>query len=121
MPSKKVVKYANLTGAFSAGLCIVHCVAFPVFFASSLSSGKLAEWEGLHFIFIFIALLAIYFSTRKIVNKLLRIQMWSWGIIFSLTLLLHEVNSNMIYISVLASIILLLLHIANHLKHKSVV
>lgn len=116
MYPKSLRKNSDLFGIVSSSLCLIHCIAFPVFFAfSSLSVGFIdhhVHW--LEYIFVLLAIMAVYYSTSKITSKGIKSSMWVSISIFGTAMLMHELSEIFIYISILASIGLVVLHIINY-------
>ena len=143
MQIKGLQKHSDLLGMVSAGLCLIHCIALPVFLLSTISAGLVThEWHWLggtplgavprrdtplggtplDYIFIALAVLAVYFSAKRTPSSYIRIGMWLSVIIFGVALLAHEISEYAQYISIAASMVLMLLHFINirHCKRCSV-
>lgn len=120
MQIKGIQKHSDLLGMISAGLCLIHCIALPVFLISTTAAAAsfstvviTHNWHWLDYIFIGLAALAVYFSARQTTSLYIRTGMWSSVIIFGVALLSHEIFEYAQYISIAASIILMLLHFIN--------
>lgn len=120
MQIKGFQKHSDLWGMVSAGLCLIHCIALPVFLlsttaaASVLTAGLIAhDWHWLDYFFISLAVLAVHFSAKRATSSYIRAGMWSSVIIFGVALLAHEISVYAQYISIAASVTLMLLHFIN--------
>jgi hypothetical protein len=114
MQIKSLHKNSDFLGIVSAGLCLIHCIALPVFLLGTLSAGLvLSNWHWLDFIFIALACVAVYFSTKKTASALIKTGMWASVTIFAIALLSHEISVYAQYISIAASVALMMLHFIN--------
>ncbi len=114
MQIKSLHKNADLLGMVSAGLCLIHCVALPVFLLGTLSAGLMPNgWHWMDYFFIALAGVAVYFSSRKTPSYYLKTGMWLCVIIFAVALLSHEISVYAQYVSIAASIGLMVLHYIN--------
>ena len=79
-------------GAIVSTLCVVHCLLTPLLFvAQSYTATHSHEapfwWKNLDYLFILISVIAVYESTKKSTNKLIKAGLWmSWIILFLLIL-----------------------------------
>ncbi len=114
-------KQADLLGVVSAVLCLVHCIAVPVLLVLGvLSEGLWAHTAFLDYIFIGLALMAVYFATRNHeTTRRVRIGLWSSTALFSLAILLHDWFAFALYLSVAASIALVVFHVLNY-RHRHI-
>jgi hypothetical protein len=74
------------------------------------------HWLGgipLDYFFIGLACVAVYFSAKKTLSPYLKTGMWICVIIFAVALLSHEVSVYAQYVSIAASIGLMVLHFVN--------
>ena len=115
MQIKGLQKHSDILGMVSAGLCLIHCIALPVFLLSSTFSAGLItdEWHWLDYIFVGLAVLAVYFSAKRTPSPYIRTGMWFSVVIFGVALLSHEISEYAQYISMGASMVLMLLHFIN--------
>ena len=102
-------------GIISSGLCILHCLAFPLFLAASGNSATWLEhsYHGLDYLFAGLAIVAIYFSTRNLNRPWLQFAMWGSGLLFALMVLLHTYGPVFRIVGLLASLMLVMLHLVN--------
>ena len=79
-------------GAIVSTLCVVHCLFTPLLFvAQSYTATHSHEapfwWKNLDYLFILISVIAVYESTKKSTNKLIKAGLWmSWIMLFLLIL-----------------------------------
>lgn len=76
---------SDLFGAIASGLCLIHCITTPFLFvahACTAHSGCAASpawWKTLNYIFLIIALIAIYFTSKQINKQWVKIGFYvSW-------------------------------------------
>ena len=86
-------KESDLFGMFASGLCAVHCAATPFFFAarplldnaatcsqSGCCSNAPWQWAMLDYLFLFISLVAVWYSAKHTTNQLVKFLLWAaWG------------------------------------------
>ncbi|MEM6841990.1 MAG: MerC domain-containing protein [Bacteroidota bacterium] len=128
-------KQADLLGITSAVLCIIYCLLVPILVVFGTINDSLAEqWEYLDLGFILLSGLAVYMATRHEGNRhegdrrgysghkhnrRLSQQMWATWLVFTVALLLHDLWPPALYISVLSSVGLALLHF-RHFRKKHI-
>ncbi|WKN42526.1 MerC domain-containing protein [Tunicatimonas pelagia] len=123
-------KQADLLGIASAVLCIIHCLLVPFFILYGLVSESVIDrWEYLDWGFVLLSGLAVYLATRHENDRhedeqpenrrQLPRQMWAVWLVFTITLLLHDVWAPALYISVLSSVGLVWLHF-QHFRKKHI-
>jgi len=82
----------DTVGAIVSTLCVVHCLLTPLLFvAQSYTATHSHEapfwWKNLDYLFILISVIAVYESTKKSTNKLIKAGLWmSWIMLFLLIL-----------------------------------
>lgn len=106
---------SDIMGIISSGLCIIHCLAFPIFLAAS---GNSASWldhsfHGLDYLFVVLAIVAIYFSTRSLNRLWLQSAMWASGLLFAFMVLFHTYGPVFRIVGLAASLLLVILHLIN--------
>ncbi|MFA0961484.1 MerC domain-containing protein [Roseivirga sp. BDSF3-8] len=106
---------SDIMGIISSGLCIMHCLAFPVFLAATGNSAAWLEhsFHGLDYLFVILALIAIYFSTRNLDRQWLQYAMWSCGLLFSVMVVLHTYGAAFRVVGLFASLLLVVFHLIN--------
>lgn len=116
---------ADMLGISASVLCMIHCLAFPVM----ISLGYLVNfsddhdhshehWHWMDYFFVILAVWAVYNAAKNTHSMRIKIALWIAVFIFSIAILLHELNLYMIVISIAASLILLIIHIINWKYHK---
>ncbi|MFC2187081.1 MerC domain-containing protein [Fulvivirgaceae bacterium LMO-SS25] len=107
---------ADLIGFYSSMVCMVHCIVLPVVITMSLFSvnGFGAHWHTLDYLFIVLSFLAVLYATKRSPTQSMRIGLWFSFAIFSFALMAHEAAPWMLFISLAASIALMVLHIVNY-------
>jgi len=109
---------ADTVGIVSSILCVVHCMLLPVLvFAGMLNEEWGAHAEWVDYIFMGLALSAVYYAARN-AGLYLRMALWltvSW---FCASILLHDVYESALYSSMAASIVLVVLHTINFKQHR---
>ena len=107
-------------GAIVSTLCVVHCLLTPLLFvAQSYTATHSHEapfwWKNLDYLFILISVIAVYESTKKSTNKLIKAGLWmSWIMLFLLIL-----NEKLVWIKLdeiityCVALTLSMLHICN--------
>ena len=71
-------------GAFVSALCMIHCLATPVFFIASACSASCCNlaptwWQTLDYVFLFISVFAIFQSSKTSNNTRIITGLWiSW-------------------------------------------
>ena len=111
---------ADVVGAITSLLCLIHCFATPILFFSQSSISSEIQltpiwWETLDFSFLAISFLAIYRSTQTTTKRIMKYLLWSfWALLFTFTLneKMSIINISGIY-GDLSAVILALLHIYN--------
>jgi len=81
---------SDAIGAFASGLCMLHCLATPIFFIASACSSTCCTdaplwWQWMDYLFLGVSFFAIY-HTSKSTTKLWVIQgLWvNWAVLFFL-------------------------------------
>ncbi len=92
MKSVLFTSKSDIIGAWASGLCLVHCLATPFLFvaqAGLISDGEahLQWWGILDFVFLFISLLAIWWSGKTTSKRWMRVALWvSWALLLLVVL-----------------------------------
>jgi hypothetical protein len=103
---------SDFIGITSSTLCLLHCLAFPLL----LSVGYLynysisGHWHTLDYLFVLSGTVAAWASARKASLPAIKLAFWITILIFSLSILFHDLWSGMIYLSVGTSFVLIALH-----------
>ncbi len=111
---------SDLIGAFASGLCLVHCLATPVFFIAHANMGLHAKvhpswWGFMDIAFLLLSFLAVYWSAKKTSKKWIAYTFWIlWGLltifIANEKLVLWHLAEEIVY---LPTVGLILLHFYN--------
>lgn len=110
----------NAFGAIASVLCMLHCLATPLFFIAQTSSKEMhsiasMSWQGLDYLFLSVSFIAVYRSTQITSKKIMRIALWgSWLLLCMIILneklaLVHFPE----YLTYVPAITLAILHIFN--------
>ncbi len=117
------INQSDIFGAAVSGLCAVHCTLTPLFFASrpllERSFGEHAHgsgfWAALDYVFLFLSLLAVWYSARHTTHKTLKWVLWGAWLVFAIGLLSEPLDfSHGIWLMYAGSIALVLAHIQNY-------
>ncbi len=118
----KVASQADLIGMLAATVCMIHCLATPVFMVAKplllpVEEAHIAPgwWKMLDYLFITIGLIAVVFATQAFSPRWLVLGLWtSW---FCLAIGIHLEDQILgKFLLYGGSLILILLH-AFHYKH----
>src|SRR5690554_582520 len=106
---------SDILGVCSSLLCLLHCLAFPLFLSAGylLNHSSGGHWHGMDYLFVLLGLIAAWASGRKTASRGLKLGFWLTISVFSLSVSLHDRWFWMIYVSALASLILIALHVVH--------
>ena len=110
-------KNADLIGFTSSLLCIVHCLVLPVLIALSYFTVNIEafeHWHELDYIFIGLSFFAVRYAVSRTSKSAMKIAFWATFLIFSAALLAHEALPWMLLVSLMASLVLMVLHLINY-------
>ncbi len=107
-------KNSDLVGIGSSVLCIAHCLLLPVLVLAGSLSGDTHRWAWLDFVFVLLATVAVFYSTRRLRSSFLRRGLWLTLVVFSGAIVFHEHHPAALHISVAASLLLAVLHLASY-------
>ena len=103
-------------GIIASTLCLIHCVATPFIFIAKACTATCCSdaptwWIMIDYLFLIISFLAIFFISKNLNIKWLKISFWLSWFVLLFTILNHSVNiihlpKNFIYIPSFAIIIL---------------
>ena len=117
---------SNNIGVLASSICLVHCLATPFLFLStvcfeSCCSSAPTWWKLIDVVFLVIALFAVYHSAKTTTKKLVSLLLWlSWG-----SLLLIVLNEQLQFFSIvnyaiyLPAFSLIILHLINHRYYQN--
>ena len=116
----KQVKNPNSIGILASGLCLIHCLLTPLFFAFQPSILKLGKeyagwWQAMDLVFLFFSFIAILASSHHTSRCWMKYALWSsWivlvGIILNEKFQMISIPEAAIYIP---SFALIVLHLIN--------
>ena len=107
-------KNSDLIGIGSSVLCIVHCLLLPVLILAGSLAGDAHRWAWLDYLFILLATLAVFYSTRRLKSDLLRRGFWLTLLVFSVAIVFHEYHPASLYVSVASSLLLVVFHVSSY-------
>ncbi|MCC5930595.1 MAG: MerC domain-containing protein [Cyclobacteriaceae bacterium] len=113
---------ADLIGILSSSLCIVHCLAVPVFIAITAVSHSFAHHHHYHwldYVFIAFAATAVYFAALRNPSARIKAGLWFSLVLFGIGLLLHDLSHDFLYLSLVGSAGLVYFHILNFRQHRT--
>ncbi|MFD2037226.1 MerC domain-containing protein [Belliella marina] len=121
---------ADFMGISASVLCLIHCLAFPILISMGFIFNSdehhhhdhdhaHIHWHWMDFLFVFLAVWAVINAAKSTQSKAIKIALWVAVSIFSVGVLLHDVYSWMIFVSLVASISLVIIHIINWKYHRN--
>lgn len=109
---------ADTLGIVSALLCLIHCLLLPVLVMGGIMSDYWSEHtQWMDFLFIFLAIAAVYFASRNTRQSNLKYWMWGSAFWFAFSILLHDVYQPAVVSSAMASLVLVITHMINFRHH----
>ncbi|WP_373523509.1 MerC domain-containing protein [Aquiflexum sp.] len=116
---------ADMLGISASVLCMIHCMAMPVMISlgyifkfSEDHDHAHEHWHWMDYFFVILAVWAVYNAAKNTHFMRIKIALWIAVSIFSVAILLHDLNPLMIVLSISASLSLVLIHIINWKYHK---
>lgn len=110
--------YIGITGSV---LCIIHCLVTPLL----LMSSSLLKVDALRFgylsldyVFICVNIVAVYFATRHFASPIVKACLWGFLSLFTVAILLEDVNEVFEYVGYMASAGLVITHLVNIRFHR---
>ena len=110
--------YLGITGSV---LCIIHCLITPILLVTSniLQHDALRiGYLSLDYVFIGVNIVAVYFATRHYAASAVRVALWSFLTVFSIAIILEDVNPFFEYLGYAASFGLVTTHLINIRQHR---
>lgn len=107
-------KNSDLVGIGSSVLCIIHCLLLPILVLLGSLSGDAHRWAWLDLVFILLATVAVFYSTRRLKSLFLKRGLWLTLLVFSGAIVFHEHHPAALYVSVTSSLLLVLFHIGSY-------
>lgn len=105
--------YIGITGSV---LCIIHCLVTPILLVSTslLDNNALRfGYLSLDYVFIGVNIIAVYFATRHHSSSVIKLALWGFLALFSVAIILEEVNELFEYVGYFASAGLIVTHLTN--------
>ncbi len=103
-------RFADILGLSNAALCMVHCLAVPLLVASGAA---FIAHPAVELFFVGLAAWAVWSATRRSKNILLQGVLWTLLLLFSFGLLLEGVHPMMEWLSMGASLSMVVAHALN--------
>ena len=103
-------RFADILGLSNAALCMVHCMAVPVLVASGAA---FIAHPAVELFFVGLAAWAVWSATRHSSNKPLQGVLWTLLVLFSIGLLLEDLHPLMEWLSMGASLSMVVAHALN--------
>ncbi|MEN0049175.1 MAG: MerC domain-containing protein, partial [Bacteroidota bacterium] len=86
---------SNFFGALASGLCLIHCVATPLFFMAQAATSHhhddhghdhhhhdMGWWSSLDYIFLAISVIAVFYSARNTSLKWMPLALYAnWAVL----------------------------------------
>lgn len=110
--------YIGITGSV---LCIIHCLITPILLMTTalMQDEKLrVGYLSLDYVFIGVNIVAVYFATRHYAPPVIKKSLWGFLGLFTIALLLEEVNPVFEYLAYTASAGLVISHLLNIRQHR---
>ena len=125
MQIKKIETKIDYIGAFASLLCLIHCLATPIFFIVTACSVSCCVssplwWKFIDYFFLFISINAIYFGTKNNPFHWLSLSLWFCWI----NLCLLIINESIGFITLpektnyIPALALVVLHLYNQNRNK---
>ncbi len=122
MSIKNLSQSSDYLGAFSSGLCLIHCLATPFIFAAQSCSAAASccsdaplTWSMMDFLFIGISFFAVFWTVRTTSKNWMKYALWlawvaSFLIILNEKIAFYQLPTSSIYFS---AFMLIGLHLYN--------
>jgi len=110
---------SDFLGISTSIVCLIHCLAFPMLMSAGyIFNYSLSEhWHGLDYFFVLLGIVAVAISSKNTPFLTLKLGFWLTICVFSISILFHNSWDGMIYISTIASVILIILHFMHYKLH----
>ena len=117
----KVISSYDNVGIIASILCAIHCIATPfLFIAKACSTAACCTdtpiwWQMIDYLFLGVSFLAIFFISKNLTIKWLKLSFWASWIVLLITIVNHSIHiidlpKNFIYIP---SLVIIILHFYN--------
>jgi hypothetical protein len=109
---------SDLIGIIGSGLCIVHCLFFPMMFMYHGHNHEQIAGFNFDYVFLIVAALAVYTTAKKKGPLWIKISLWAFLIICLVGIIFHDSSPYLEYSLYLGSSGLIITHIINIRKSK---
>ena len=110
--------YIGITGSV---LCLAHCLVTPVLLMTTTlmrDEHLRVSYLSLDYVFIGINIVAVYFATRANPSPAIKRALWGFLALFTIAILLEDMNETVQLISYAASAGLVMTHLINIRRHR---
>lgn len=103
---------SDLVGISASIACIIHCLAAPALVSLGyvFNITLLGHWHMLDYLFIAIAVIAVYLSARNTTSLILKFLFWFFVALFTGSILFHDMYDGLEILTLFSSLALILLH-----------
>jgi len=112
---------ADFIGIAGSVLCLIHCLVTPALMMTTVlaqNSHLTIGFLSLDYLFIGVNAVAVFFATRHYAPPAIKRALWGFLLLFTLGLLLEDVNPLFRYLGYAASAGLVIMHLANIRQHR---
>lgn len=104
--------FADYLGILSSLLCLVHCLLTPAILSMNfIYLTNSSQFEVIEYTFLFLSLMAVFFSSKKYKGYLGKVIIWLTFLIFAASIIFHDIIP--VAVSYIASTGLIFLHFLN--------
>lgn len=118
MEDKNILQNSDLVGMISSFLCVIHCLAMPIVlsvYSASNGHHHHETHDPLDYMFIFLGLIAVLFSTRNHHSTpMVKVLLWASFALFAFGIAFKTAGHAFEYVSYLGSIGLIAAHWLNY-------
>ena len=110
--------YLGITGSV---LCLIHCLVTPMLLMTTAvmrDEHLRIGFLSLDYVFIGVNIVAVYFATRANVSSAIKWALWGFLALFSVAILLEDVNETFQLLGYVASAGLVMTHVINIRQHR---
>lgn len=124
----------DFVGISASLLCMVHCTFYPFlislgilmkatdtgprYFGTKYQHAHIG-WHWIDYLFVAMAIWAVFNAVKSTHSYFIKIGLWASVTVFSFAILLHHLSESMLYVSLSASLVLLIFHILNWKNDKN--